>query len=258
MPTARKTQDVIEIPNIETVVLRVGILGLSPLIVNRMSRKAKETLLNPPPAKNRAQRASTLKHDPISEFRDSVYVLPAGGPTLLGFLASAFKGAMVTAASDIPGVTGAKIKRLVTVLGDLLPLYGIPKLHMSVVRNSDPARTPDIRTRAIFPRWGMILEVQAVAPLITPVAVSRLLFASGRTVGVGEWRPEKGAGAFGMYEIVDEDDPRLLALMAESTAEAQAAALRDAEPYDDEAVSLLESFFESAESRGLHPTLPGQ
>lgn len=63
---------------INIVAMRQGaatffIVGTSPLVLNRLSEKAKRELLLPRGRKNTAERASTLKHDPRAEFADSVY-----------------------------------------------------------------------------------------------------------------------------------------------------------------------------------------
>jgi hypothetical protein len=49
------------------------IVGTSPLIFNRMAEKAKRQLLFPEPTLNAAARAARLKHEPLIEYRDSVY-----------------------------------------------------------------------------------------------------------------------------------------------------------------------------------------
>src|SRR5579863_7996326 len=88
---------------ITTGSVKVGIIGTRPLIFNRMAEKAKRELLLPKGRKTAADRAATLKHDPISEYRNSVYrYADDAHPTRLCFPAPAFKGAMMTAALDLP------------------------------------------------------------------------------------------------------------------------------------------------------------
>jgi hypothetical protein len=85
------------------------VIGTSPIILNRMSEKAQRELLLPKGRKNAAEKASTLKHDPMAEFRASPYTAQDDGATRLQLLASMFKGAMRTAALDLPGVKKAEI-----------------------------------------------------------------------------------------------------------------------------------------------------
>ncbi len=162
---AKKSEpSIIEIP--ETVIgqIETGIVGLTPFLHNRMSEKARHELLMPRGRKNAAERASTLKHDPVEEFRASMYRLAEDdAPTQAAMMASAFKGAMMTAALDLPGASKAQIGRLVWVEGHYIPIWGDLKLHMSVTRSADMAKTPDIRTRAITPEWAAIITISSVS-----------------------------------------------------------------------------------------------
>jgi hypothetical protein len=127
---------------------------------------------------------------------------------------------------------------------------------MAGVRSADMNKTPDIRTRAIVFPWAAVVKVSYVVPLITPTAVVNLAYAAGLTVGVGDWRPEKGKGTYGQFELVDEDDPRLPAVFAHGRA-SQLAALRDPEPYDEESAELLAWWQGDTRRRGLAPLLLG-
>jgi hypothetical protein len=60
-------------------------------------------------------------------------------------------------------------------------------------------------------------------------------------VGVCDFRPEKGAGVYGQWEIVSPTDPRFLSILKEGR-EAQDAALADPDPYDKDTRDLLEWF----------------
>lgn len=241
---------VVEVPRIETHKLRVNILGTSPLILNRMSEKARQELLMPRGRMNAAQKQSNLKHDPLAEFRASPYTLPPDAPTLLALMASAFKGAMCTAALDLPGTKKAQIGRLAYVEGDYVPIYGTPRLFMSVTRSADMNRTPDIRTRAIVPRWACRVDVAFVRPLLTAQSIVNLLTAAGVTVGVGDWRPEKGKGSYGQFVVVNDDDPQFLALLSEGR-EGQEAAMAHPEPYDNETADMLSWWSGEAVRRGF-------
>jgi hypothetical protein len=85
----------------------------------------------------------------------------------------------------------------------MVPIYGIPKLVMDPVRNSDMNRTPDIRTRCIVPEWACQIEITFVRPLMRVNEVVKLLAAAGLTQGIGDWRPEKGKGTYGQFQIVE-------------------------------------------------------
>jgi hypothetical protein len=215
-------------------------LGLSPLIENRMSEKVQRELLLPRGRLTETDKITRLKHDPISEFRASPYTLKdTKQPTLLAMLATAFKKALMTAALDMPGARKAQIGRLTWIEGELIGIYGTPKLFMRPVRSADMNRTPDVRTRAIVPEWAACLQVTFVQPLINAQSVANLLAAAGITVGVGDWRPEKGAGNYGQFRIVDKNDPELRRVMAAGGRAAQQHALDHPVCYDDESTELL-------------------
>lgn len=227
------------------------VIGTSPIILNRMSEKAQRELLLPKGRKNAAEKASTLKHDPMAEFRASPYTSQGdAGATRLQLLASMFKGAMRTAALDIPGAKKAQIGRLVYIEGDRVDLFGVPQLIMSVTRSADMNRTPDVRSRAIVPEWACRLTVKFVKPIMREQSVANLLAAGGITAGVGDWRVEKGAGSYGTFQLCSPTDPEFVRICKIGRKQ-QDAALAEPECYDDETQSLLSWFGVEVQRRGF-------
>lgn len=243
-----KKDAVVVVERVNTEAVSVVLLGTTPLIMNRMSEKVRQGLLSPRTL-TAPEKRSTLKHDPLGEYRGSMYTTTAE-ETLLGFPASGVKKAMMTAALDLPGARKAQIGRLVYVMGIDLPVYGVPQLFMSVTRSADMSHTPDIRTRAILPQWAMPVMVSYVSPLMNATSIINLLVAAGITAGIGDWRAEKGAGTYGSFEVVKADDSRVVALM-ESSGRAQQELARD-NPicYNDESSDLLAWWAEDAARSG--------
>jgi hypothetical protein len=237
-PTSEVVSEVLKV---STGSIDLSILGTSPLVLNRMSEKAKHELLMPKGRKNAAERATSLKHIPIDEYRASAYTLK-DGPTLLALMATAFKGALRSAALDMPGAKKAQIGRLTYIEGDLVGIYGVPKLFMAIVRSADMNKTPDVRTRAIVPEWACQLRVTYVEPLIRANAVINLMAAAGITIGVGDGRPEKGAMSYGQFKIVSPDDANFKRILKEGARKAQQAGLQSPVCYDDETTELLSWF----------------
>lgn len=99
-------------------------------------------------------------------------------------------------------VTKADLKRGLRVLGYTSPLI-LPKgqdkkMDVKIVRNATGG--PDVRSRAMFPvgtTFDVVLEFGA--PL-TPDRVIAAVEAGGATIGLCEWRPEKG-GDLGTFDI---------------------------------------------------------
>lgn len=239
------------IQDLRSEVVEVAIVGTSPLIVHRMAEKARQELLLPKGRKTSADKAQNLKHNPIEEFRASVYMdWGEDGETALVFPSSAVKSAMMTAALEMPGTKKAQIGRLVIVHGAYVPLWGVPKLFMAITRSSDMNKTPDVRTRAILPQWAMLLRIEYVIPALTGQGVINLLNAAGRVAGLGDWRPEKGKGAFGRFTVCSADDEMFREIAAVGGRMAQLSALKEPEPYDAETEELLEWFHDELTARG--------
>lgn len=220
-----------------------AVLGTSPLIFNRMAEKAKRELLLPKGKKNIAERAGSLKHDPMAEYQASVYrSQEADSPTRLCIPAPAFKGAMMTAALDLPGTKRTEIGRLTWVTGYSVSLWGVPELLMSVVRSADMNKTPDVRTRAIVRNWACIVDVNFVRPKLNATEVGHLMAAAGILSGIGDFRQEKGKGNFGQFQLVEANDPRFLAIQKAGGRAAQDAALANPRCFDDESAELMQFF----------------
>jgi hypothetical protein len=253
MPKKQPEKSVeIEILQITEASVQVGILGTTPLIFNRMSEKAKRELLMPRGRRNRADRAASLKHVPLNEYQDSVYRnVGDSEPTRLMFPAPAFKGAIMTAAVDLPGVTRTEIQRLTWVKGSTINIYGVPKMLMSVVRSADIAKTPDMRTRAIVPFWACELTLAFVRPQLTGQGVAALLAAAGVTCGIGDFRQEKGKGNHGQFMLVDPASEEFQRIVATGGREAQDAALENPEYYDQDTEDMVTWWNEEFARRGI-------
>lgn len=254
MATAKKTDasGEVYIARVDRETVDFCILGTAPLICNRMSQKARQELLLPKGKKTTAEKASSLKHNPLDEYRASPYTaMEEDAPTRIQLLSTMFKKACMTAALDLPGAKKAQIGRLLYVVGDRVPVYGVPQIFMSITRSADMNRTPDVRTRAILAKWACRISVSFVSPIIRLSSVANLLAAGGITSGVGDWRVEKGSGSYGTYEVVADDDPRYLEVVNGGGPEAQAAALQEPTPYDDETAELLTWYGVEANRRGF-------
>ena len=236
--------------------LHVWILGETPLVCNRVSEKAKHELLIPRGRLNAADRQGTQKHDPFAEYRASPYILPDPlEATLLAVKASAFKGALLTASLDMPGTRKAQIGRLLRIEGEMVNIFGVPQLYMTIVRMADIGRTPDIRTRAILPTWACRLTIRYAAPLLTMQTVMNLLVSAGQTVGVGDGRVEKGKLDFGAFRVPNplEEDPELLAVIKTGGRAAQEAAMESPVFYDIETEDLYAYWQAETGRRGTRP-----
>jgi hypothetical protein len=252
MAAAAKSKSVVELSPIKLTQGEVTfyVVGNSPLVLNRMSEKAKHDLLMPKGRMSEQQKASNLKHNPITEYQASAYrIADPDAPTLLAVMSSAFKGAMRTAALEMPGMFKSQIGRLTYVVGDYTGVYGVPKLYMSVVRSAGMNAAPDIRTRAIIPEWAAAITVKFITPTLSAQAIMNLLASGGLVAGIGDGRVEKGSLNFGLYEVVADDDPRLLDIMATGGRDMQQLAMDEPDCYDAESAEMFGWFSDEMDRR---------
>lgn len=245
-----------EILRISRGEVTLHIIGDMPLIFNRMAEKAKRDLLLGGRRKTEADKAQNLKHNPPEEYRASVYRNSGNDcATRLRFPAPGFKGAMSTAALDIPGAKKSEVGRLVWVVGTHVDLYGIPELKMDVVRSADINKTPDIRTRAIVSRWACSVTIRFIEGKLNTTAVVNLVHASGLISGIGDFRQEKGKGNYGQFRICDPDDAEYLEIKRTGGRAAQDEALQHYRCYDEETQELLDWFSAEIIRLGRAPRL---
>jgi len=238
----------IEIAQIGMGRMKFHLLGTSPMIMHRFAAKAWQELLLPSAKKNAAAKAESLKHDPLQEFRECIYRnRDPERPTAVHFPSGAFSKAIAAAALDLPGASKAQILRLVSVTSVQVDIYGVPTLGMDMVRSSDMARTPDVRTRAYFAEWACAIDVEFVASLIGEAQITNLLAAAGIITGLGDYRPQKG-GNFGKFKVVMRDDPEFLRVLKQDRR-AQEAAMADPSFYNEEAAELYGWFNDEVKRR---------
>lgn len=222
--------------------LHCHIVGTSPMIMHRFSAKAQRELLMPSPKKNRAEKETSLKHDPVAEFRDSIYMnRDPKTPAAIHIPANAFSAALANAALDVPGATKSQLMRLTTVADTHIDLFGCPKLFMAMTRSSDMGRTPDVRTRAIFPRWACKVTINYVASLLKERQIANLLATAGLIIGIGDWRSQKG-GSYGGFRLAGKDDAEFLDIVKNEGRRAQIRAIENPECFDADSEELMAWF----------------
>jgi hypothetical protein len=177
--------------------IKVRVRGISPLIVHAWSTKAIRQMEEK--QQRKAAKAKEAK-DPEVEFQGCLYLDDQGRHC---FPARAFKAAMVAATTSIEDkkFPKTKIRQVVFVEGDLLPIISKTEPDM----RTDPVRlggtTADIRYRPEYKDWYIDLTLTFNAAAVSSEQLINLLNLAGFAVGVGEWRPEKN-GSNGRFEVV--------------------------------------------------------
>jgi hypothetical protein len=232
------------------------LLGLSEVVPHAVSAKVALGLLDPPPKKNAAERASTSKHSPWEEFREAAYQFEdhEDTPTRLYLTGRSFRAAVASVALDIPGARRTQIARLTSVPLEKVPLFGIPRIVTQLVKSSDMKRTPDVRTLPALMPWAIKVGFQFPEALISAKMLLNLVANAGLICGVGDGRPEKGKLTRGRWVVVDHDDERWHRIAEASTRKAQDDALADPEFFDRESENLLRAFIAARARRGVKPT----
>lgn len=252
--------DTIVVTPINLTEMRFNLVGTTMLVPHSTSAHAKGQLLFPSPKKNAAEKATTMKHEPWTEFREAAYRFSdqEAGATRLYMPAGAVKGALKDVAIDMVGARKSQVGRLTTVLGVKLPLYGVPKIYTTLVRSSDMNRTPDVRTLPAIERWAIPgVTIRFVNSLIKEASVANLLANAGIIIGIGDGRPQKGYFDFGTWRLAADDDEELQEIVASGGINAQDAALDEPEFFDLESEQLLTWFLQEQKKRSATPPSAG-
>ena len=238
-----KAPETVQIHVIKQGMLKLRIIGETPMYFNSMGSKAKRDLVTGAGKKTAAEK-KLLKHDPENEFRETMYSNFHKGDTLLYFPATGIKKGMATAALETAGITKANVNRLIFMPQQQIPIWGKPYLKMDVVRAADMNRTPDVRTRAYLPRWCSEVIIKYCTPTFNARGVVSLLANAGMICGLGDNRQEKGNGSYGSYSVHSaEDMGDAKSLWDEIVAEGrevQELAYEYPECYDDMTQELLD------------------
>lgn len=244
--TEKKGAAIIE----EIQMRRIGFyfVGKTPLIMHRFSAKAKREFLFPSGRKNAQERAETMKHDPMEEYRECFYrnrQYP-NSPALFHIPAGAFENAIAQAAIDIPGAFRAQIERLTSVTSRQIDCFGIPLMMAEMVRDASIKRTPDIRFRPVFNQWACSIEFEYKEEPLNDRQMTNLIAAAGTIVGIGDSRPEKGGGSTlgkcGKWRVCGADDPEYLSIVEHQGRSAQQDAFEHPVAYDEDTEDLLAWF----------------
>lgn len=242
----------VEVITLKQETVTFYLVGSTPFYCNAFSEKAKNELLLPRGRLTAAQKLHNLKHNPEAEFRASAYRdRSENGPTRIVMKATALKGAMATAALDMPtSVAKTQINRLVTVMGETIPIWGIPRLAIDPVIQAGMSRTPDMRTRAKLMEWATMVHVRYTLPMVTQQVVATLVGAAGMIIGMGDFRQEKGKGSHGLFEVVPENDPTFTRIAKMGGRAAQDEAFANPICADEESEELLAWFHSELARRG--------
>jgi len=195
--------------SIDTRLLKVGIKGVTPLLMHRFADSTKESILNKQQKKGGTGREA---RNIEKEVEESAYKISKNS---YGLPASAFKGSIVGACRQIAdkSLPMTVVKGAVHVMGFYNQNGGDkPKMGGDYVkidfssfdthesRVTIGAGTTDIRFRPRFYDWTTSIVILYNAGRVSLDQIVSLIQLAGFSQGVGDFRPSSG-GFFGQYQI---------------------------------------------------------
>lgn len=176
----------------------IAVRGVSPLIVHNWSEKAKRQMLEKQTSGKKASKKD-LKV-PQEDFESSRYLNADG---LECIKTASFAKSLVTAARWTE-MRMTEVRGVFFVVGELIPILTPDGKPAKGVMRDDMVRvfggTADIRFRACYEQWCTNLLVEYNENALQLSQLFELVNLAGFSVGVAEWRPEKG-GQYGRFEV---------------------------------------------------------
>jgi len=188
----------IAIQPLDVRVLKLTLVGDTPLIVNRFTEKVMKEIEDK--VSGTTGNATKKPKDINAHFENAKYKTRDGKD---GIPAGGIKNAMLSACrSTNKAVKQTELVQQVHILGDILPLRG-----SKAFLKTDPGRNPTTRKgcvihRPCYEKWEVDVDVRYNASVISPSLIVNLLNLAGFGVGLCEWRPEK-RGTFGTFHVLD-------------------------------------------------------
>lgn len=193
---ATKTQEV-SIKPIEIANFDLKIVGITPLLMEKMSNKIREQLKDLVTGKGKEKKKVRNFEE---EVKDKIHRDPKGN---IGFPASGFKKAMVEAAPYLEGMDKKKAKGSFFIIGDLqgdlVPIkFKRQVTNEAMGRDSGINRAPREIWRPEFQDWSAVLKIRYNNGQISPNQIVELCKLAGFHIGVGSWTPQHG-GSYGQF-----------------------------------------------------------
>lgn len=228
---AAAKEEKISFRNYEQKIVKIRIIGDSPLIVHNWSEKAKREMFENQTGKNKTKKKPCKM--PFDDFARALYWLtpmptelikdPSSGEdrevvteelfakaikegAKFGFPVISFKKAGNAAAQRRGWVQYTTQLReayfIDSEYGELTEIKGdLPQLREDVVNVGGKTRSADLRYRPIFEHWYCDLTLRINTSYgMTVEDIINVINAGGNGPGVGEWRPEKN-GIYGKYHV---------------------------------------------------------
>ncbi len=182
----------------ERVSLKIA--GISPLMCHKWSDKARRSIRDKHAGKKTKDRAVRC---PETEAHEATYFTADGEP---GVPAMAIKNAIISAAHKDLGIEKTLVRKSIFIDSSdpqiILPMTyeRWEKCNEQFVRVGMGAS--DIRYRPCFYGWSVAISFIVETNMVQIPDLISLIDRAGQSIGICEWRPEKG-GEYGRFKVDD-------------------------------------------------------
>lgn len=197
--TDNKDSKDVKLPALQIQRMNVKVRSLSPLIVNAFSAKSKEEMANK--QQKKARLAKEAK-DPVACFNAARYILNGRDCVTAITMKKAIMTAATFADEYKTHIGMSLFVRGSESNGDFIPIQGSkPRMREDVVRVGTMSKTADLRYRPEYIDWKLQFMIEYNARVLTADQVLNLVSIAGFSCGICEWRPQKGGGDYGRFEL---------------------------------------------------------
>ena len=189
----------ITISPIEVATTELKIVGLSSLLMEKMSEKIEQEMINK--MQGQGKEKKQIKNFE-AEVKEKIWYTDDGK---VGFPASGFKKAMVSSAPYLEGMDMKKAKGSFIVMGNIIPIkFKEQTINKAVGKDSGIKKSPRPIWRPEFREWSCVLPIRYNAGQITINQIVELAKLAGFHIGVGGWTPQHN-GSYGTFTVAFEN-----------------------------------------------------
>ena len=211
-----KKEEKIELKEVVIKSLQITIKGDSPLLMRRFSEKAKQQLLDIQTKKAKTTREARnpwadmidglnwLTPMPTEKTEAGLNKAIADGAKF-GFPAVGLKQSAISAAYRA-GLSRNKVELqgVFHIPDEYIVIEGIPEMREDYVKIPKTGAA-DLAFRGEFKEWKSTFTINYIDGIYSIEQIINFINLGGFTVGIGEWRPEKG-GSFGRFHVVSSNE----------------------------------------------------
>lgn len=182
----------------ENTLIEIGIKGISPFLPHGWDEKSLRMLKMTKPERDKYKHE---KRTPEDTAKACAYYTDDGS---YGVPLVAFKAAIINVAHTNEGISKVLVRKSLFIPTDdsnmCVPLiHNVePYVREDTVRVGQGAT--DLRYRMCFEDWGARFKLFVDTSRLTISEVILLADKAGFSVGIGDWRPERG-GEFGRFQV---------------------------------------------------------